>query len=65
MLKTFGIFVTLVFLLLSLIVVLNARWIVHCVDNSKDLENKMVGKMKVISAVVSILSLYILAILIR
>lgn len=65
MLRDFGIFIALVCLLLSIIVVLNARWIIHCIDNSKDLENKMVGKIKVVSTFVSILSLYILAILIK
>ncbi|MBQ8379864.1 MAG: hypothetical protein IJX34_03515 [Clostridia bacterium] len=65
MLRDFGIFIALVCLLLSVIVVLNARWIIHCIDNSKDLENKMVGKIKVVSTFVSILSLYILAILIK
>ena len=65
MLRDFGIFIALVCLLLSIIVVLNARWIIHCMDNSKDLENKMVGKIKVVSTLVSILSLYILAILIK
>lgn len=65
MLRDFGIFIALVCLLLSIIVVLNARWIIHCIDNSKDLENKMVDKIKVVSTFVSILSLYILAILIK
>ena len=65
MLRDFGIFIALVCLLLSVIVVLNARCIIHCIDNSKDLENKMVGKIKVVSTFVSILSLYILAILIK
>lgn len=65
MLRDFGIFIALVCLLLSIIIVLNARWIIHCIDNSKDLENKMVGKIKVVSTFVSILSLYILAILIK
>ena len=62
MLRDFGIFVALVCLLISLIVVLNARWIIRCIDNSKDLENKMVGKIKVVSTLVSIISLYILTI---
>ncbi len=65
MLRDFGIFVALVCLLLSVIVILNARWIIHCIDNSKDLENKMVGKIKIIATLVSIISLYIVAILIR
>ncbi len=65
MLRDFGIFVALVCLLISLIVVLNARWIIRCIDNSKDLENKMVGKIKVVSTLVSIISLYILTILMR
>ena len=65
MLRDFGIFVALVCLLISLIVVLNARWIIRCIDNSKDLENKMVGKIKVVSTLVSIISLYILAVLMR
>mgnify|MGYP005775716549 FL=1 len=65
MLRDFGIFVALVCLLISLIVVLNARWIIRCIDNSKDLENKMVGKIKVVSTLVSIVSLYILTILMR
>ena len=41
MLKSLGLFVALVFLLLSIIVVLNARWVIHTIDNSKDLENIM------------------------
>lgn len=65
MLRDFGIFIALVCLLLAIIVVLNARWIIHCMDNSKDLENKMVGKIKVVSTLVSIVSLCILAILIK
>ena len=65
MLRDFGIFVALVCLLISLIVVLNARWIIRCIDNSKDLENKMVGKIKVVSTRVSIISLYILTVLMR
>ena len=46
MLRDFGIFVALVCLLISLIVVLNARWIIRCIDNSKDLENKIVDVNK-------------------
>lgn len=65
MLKSMGLFVTLVFLLGSLIVVLNARWIVNCIDSSKDLENKMVGKIKVVSSVASIVSLFLITILIK
>ena len=65
MLRDFGIFVALVCLLISVIVVLNARWIIRCIDNSKDLENKMVEKIKVVSTLVSIVSLYILTILMR
>ena len=65
MLRDFGIFVALLCLLISLIVVLNARWIIRCIDNSKDLENKMVGKIKVVSTLVSIISLYILTVLMR
>ena len=65
MLRDFGIFVALVCLLLSVIVILNARWIIHCIDNSKDLENKMVGKIKIVATFVSMISLYIVAILIR
>ena len=65
MLRDFGIFVALVCLLISLIVVLNARWIIRCIDNSKDLENKMVGKIKVVSTLLSIISLYILTVLMR
>ena len=65
MLRDFGMFVALVCLLVSVIVILNARWIIHCIDNSKDLENKMVGKIKIIATLVSIISLYIVAILIR
>lgn len=65
MLRDFGIFIALVCLLISLIVVLNARWIIRCIDNSKDLENKMVGKIKVVSTLVSIISLYILTVLMR
>lgn len=65
MLRDFGIFVALVCLLASIITVLNARWVIHCIDNNKDLENKMVGKIKVVATFVSILSLYIVAILIK
>lgn len=65
MLKSLGLFVALVFLLLSIIVVLNARWVIHTIDNSKDLENKMVGKIKVVSTLVSIISLFVITILIR
>lgn len=65
MLRDFGIFIALVCLLLSIIVVLNARWVIHCIDNSKDLENKMVDKIKVVATLVSIISLYIVAILIK
>lgn len=65
MLRDFGIFVALVCLLAAVIIVLNARWVIHCIDNNKDLENKMVGKIKVIATFVSILSLYIIAILIK
>ncbi len=65
MLRDFGIFISLVCLLLSIIVVLNARWVIHCIDNSKDLENKMVGKIKVVATLVSIISLYVVAILIK
>ncbi len=65
MLRDFGIFIALVCLLIAVIVILNARWIIHCIDNSKDLENKMVGKIKIVATFVSIISLYIVAILIR
>lgn len=65
MLRDFGIFIALVCLLLSIIIVLNARWVIHCMDNSKDLENKMVGKIKVVATLVSIISLYVVAILIK
>ena len=65
MLKSLGLFVALVCLFLSIIVVLNARWVIHTIDNSKDLENKMVGKIKVVSTLVSIISLFIVAILLR
>lgn len=65
MLKSFGLLVALVCLLVSIIVVLNARWVINCIDSSKDLENKMVGKIKVISTLVSILSLYVVTILIK
>lgn len=65
MLKSFGLLVALVFLILSIIVVLNARWVITCIDNSKDLENKMVGKIKVVATLVSIVSLYIVTILIK
>ncbi len=65
MLRDFGIFIALVCLLLSIIIVLNARWVIHCIDNSKDLENKMVGKIKVVATLVSIISLYVVAILIK
>ena len=65
MLKSLGLFVALVCLFLSIIVVLNARWVIHTIDNSKDLENKMVGKIKVVSTLVSIISLFVITILIR
>ncbi|MGN1012417.1 MAG: hypothetical protein ACI4ON_01120 [Clostridia bacterium] len=65
MLRDFGIFIALVCLLISVIVILNARWVIHCIDNSKDLENKMVDKIKVVATLVSIISLYIVAILIK
>ena len=65
MLRDFGIFIALVCLLISVIVILNARWIIHCIDNSKDLENKMKGKIKIVATFVSMISLYIVAILIR
>lgn len=65
MLRDFGIFISLVCLLVSVIIVLNARWVIHCIDNSKDLENKMVNKIKVLAALVSIVSLYIVTILIK
>lgn len=65
MLKSFGLLVALVCLLVSIIVVLNARWVINCIDSSKDLENKMVGKIKVVSTLVSILSLYVVTILIK
>ena len=45
MLRDFGIFIALVCLLISVIIILNARWVIHCIDNSKDLENKMVDKI--------------------
>ena len=47
MLRDFGIFIALVCLLISVIVILNARWVIHCIDNSKDLENKMVDKVTI------------------
>ncbi len=65
MLRDFGIFVALVCLFISIIVILNARWVINCIDNNKDLENKMVGKIKVIATLISILSIYIVAILIK
>lgn len=65
MLKSFGLLVALVCLLVSIIVVLNARWVINCIDSSKDLENKMVGKIKVVSTLVSIVSLYVVTILIK
>ena len=65
MLRDFGIFIALVCLLISVIVILNARWVIRCIDNSKDLENKMVDKIKVVATLVSIISLYIVAILIK
>ena len=65
MLRDFGRFIALVCLLISVIVILNARWVIHCIDNSKDLENKMVDKIKVVATLVSIISLYIVAILIK
>lgn len=65
MLRDFGIFISLVCLLVSVIIVLNARWVIRCIDNSKDLENKMVNKIKVLAALVSIVSLYIVTILIK
>jgi len=65
MLKSFGLLVALVCLLLSIIIVLNARWVINCIDSSKDLENKMVGRIKVVSTLVSIVSLYVVTILIK
>lgn len=65
MLKSFGLLVALVCLLISIIVVLNARWVINCIDSSKDLENKMVGRIKVVSTLVSIVSLYVVTILIK
>lgn len=65
MLRDFGIFIALVCILASIIIVLNARWVIHCIDNSKDLENKMVDRIKVVATLVGIVSLYILAILIK
>ncbi len=65
MLKSLGLLVALVCLLISIIVVLNARWVINCIDSSKDLENKMVGKIKVVSTLVSIISLFVVAILIK
>lgn len=65
MLKSFGLLVALVCLLVSIIVVLNARWVINCIDSSKDLENKMVGRIKVVSTLVSIVSLYVVTILIK
>ncbi len=65
MLKSLGLLVALVCLLVSIIVVLNARWVINCIDSSKDLENKMVGKIKVVSTLVSIISLFVVAILIK
>ena len=65
MLKDFGIFITLVWLLVSIVFVLNARWVIKSIDNNYDLENNMVGRIKVIASVVSILSLLFLYLLIR
>ena len=65
MLKDFGIFITLVCLLVSIVFVLNARWVIKSIDNNYDLENNMVGRIKVIASVVSILSLLFLYLLIR
>lgn len=65
MLKDFGIFIALVCLLVSIVFVLNARWVIKSIDNNYDLENNMVGRIKVIASVVSILSLLFLYLLIR
>lgn len=65
MLKSFGLFISLLLLLLSLIAVFNSRWVVNIIVNSKDLENNIVGKVKVLSGLVSIISLYLVAILIK
>ena len=65
MLKSFGLFISLLLLLLSLIAVFNSRWVVNIIVNSKDLENNIVGKVKVLSGFVSIISLYLVAILIK
>jgi len=65
MLKDLGIFVCLVCLLVSVVFVLNARWVIKSIDSNYDLENNMVGRIKVIASVVSILSLLFLYLLIR
>lgn len=65
MLKDFGIFITLVCLLVSIVFVLNARWVIKSIDNNYDLENNMVGKIKVIASAVSMISLFCLYLLIR
>ena len=65
MLKDFGIFITLVCLLVSIVFVINARWVIKSIDNNYDLENNMVGKIKVIASAVSMISLFCLYLLIR
>jgi uncharacterized membrane protein YidH (DUF202 family) len=65
MLKDFGIFIALVCLLVSIVFVLNARWVIKSIDNNYDLENNMVGRIKVIASVVSMISLFCLYLLIR
>ena len=63
MLKDFGIFIALVCLLISIVFILNARWVIKSIDNNYDLENNMVERIKVIASVVSILSLLTLCLL--
>lgn len=65
MLRDFGIFIALVCLLVSVVFVLNARWVIKSIDSNYDLENNMVGRIKVVASVVSILSLLFLYLLIR
>ena len=64
MLRDFGVFIALLCLLVAVIVVLNARWVITCIDSNKDLENKMVGKIKVVATLVCILSLFCISVLV-
>ena len=65
MLRDLGIFAALVFMLFAILAVFNARVIIRCVDNNKDLENKMVNRIKMAGTFVSLISLYIIAVLIK